>query len=45
MEEEANRDTEQKLHEINKIGNSKGSKVVDDLLGAVVNVTAEPPKK
>ena len=45
MEEEANRDTERKLQEINQIGKSKGKKVVEDLLGALVNVKPEPPKK
>jgi hypothetical protein len=45
MEEEANKETEKKLQEIKQVGLSKGSKVVDDLLDAVVNVTLEPPKK
>jgi V-type H+-transporting ATPase subunit G len=45
MEEEANKDTERKLQEIKQIGKSKGEKVVKDLLGALVNVKPEPPKK
>lgn len=42
MEEDAHKDTEKKLAEIKKLGKSKGQKVVDDLLNAVVNVTPEP---
>jgi V-type H+-transporting ATPase subunit G len=45
MEEDANRDTEGKLEEINKIGKANGKRVVEDLLGALVNVKPEPPKK
>ncbi len=45
MEDEANKDTEKKLHEIKGIGKTKGSKVVEDLLNAVVNVVPEVPSK
>ena len=45
MEEDANKDTEKKLAEIKKLGKSKGSKVVDDLLNAVTNVIPEPPSQ
>jgi V-type H+-transporting ATPase subunit G len=38
LEEDASKDTETKLADIKKIGKSKGSKVVDDLLRAVVTV-------
>ena len=44
MEEDANKETEKTLVEIKSIGKSKGQKVVDDLLNAVVNVTPEPPQ-
>ncbi|KAF2401788.1 V-type ATPase [Trichodelitschia bisporula] len=42
MEEDANAETEKKLKEIKQIGGSKGSKVIDDLLKAVLDVKAEP---
>jgi V-type H+-transporting ATPase subunit G len=42
LEDDANKDTEGKLGEIQKIGKSKGSKVVDDLLKAVVDVHLDP---
>jgi V-type H+-transporting ATPase subunit G len=45
MEEDANKDTETQLKEITKIGKSSGSKVVDDLINAVVNVVPEAPKE
>jgi V-type H+-transporting ATPase subunit G len=45
MEEDAHKDTEKKLAEIKKLGKSKGQKVVDDLLNAVVKVTPEPPSR
>ena len=45
MEEEANKDTEKKLEEIKKIGKEKGSKVIQDLLRAVLDAHAEPPSK
>jgi V-type H+-transporting ATPase subunit G len=44
MEEDANKETEKTLVEIKSVGKSKGQKVVDDLLNAVVNVTPEPPQ-
>ncbi|KAF2453485.1 vacuolar ATP synthase subunit G [Lineolata rhizophorae] len=43
-EEEANKETEVKLKEIKQIGGSKGGKVVEDLLTAVVSVKPEPPE-
>ncbi|KAF2668812.1 vacuolar ATPase [Microthyrium microscopicum] len=43
MEDDASKETDGKLDEIKKEGKAKGSKVVDDLLNAVVNVTPEPP--
>jgi V-type H+-transporting ATPase subunit G len=43
MEEDAHKDTEKKLAEIKKLGKSKGQKVVEDLLNAVVKVAPEPP--
>ncbi len=43
-EEDANRDTEVKLNEIRETGNKLGSKVVDDLLSAVVDVKPKPPR-
>jgi V-type H+-transporting ATPase subunit G len=45
MEDDANKDTEKKLVEIKGLGKSKGSKVVDDLLGAVTSVNPEVPSK
>lgn len=45
MEDDANKDTEKQIDEIKSIGKSKGSKVVDDLLNAVVNVIPEPPSQ
>jgi V-type H+-transporting ATPase subunit G len=45
MEEDANKDTETQLKEITNIGKSSGSKVVDDLINAVVNVVPEAPKE
>jgi V-type H+-transporting ATPase subunit G len=44
-EEEANKETEVKLKEINEIGGKSGKKVVDDLLHAVLNPTPEPPNR
>jgi V-type H+-transporting ATPase subunit G len=44
MEEEANKDTEKKISEIKSTGKSKGQKVVDDLLQAVMNVKPEVPE-
>jgi Vacuolar (H+)-ATPase G subunit len=45
MEQDANKDTEKKLAEIKDISKSKGSKVVNDLLSAVIDVDPEPPSK
>ena len=44
MEEDANKDTEQKITEIKKTGKGKGTKVVDDLLQAVMDVKPEVPE-
>jgi V-type H+-transporting ATPase subunit G len=44
MEEDASKETEIKLKEIQEIGKNKGQKVVDDLLQAVVSVHPEAPK-
>jgi V-type H+-transporting ATPase subunit G len=43
MEDDAAKDTESKIAEIKKTGKGKGSKVVDDLLKAVMEVTPEVP--
>jgi V-type H+-transporting ATPase subunit G len=45
MEEDASKETDKKIAEIKSIGKSKGSKVVDDLLKAVISVDPEPPAK
>lgn len=46
MEEEANKETESKIEEISKIRKEKGaSKVVEDLLRAILDVHPEPPSK
>ncbi|TKA79827.1 V-type proton ATPase subunit G [Cryomyces minteri] len=44
-EEDANKDTEAKLKEIKEIGEKSGSKVVEDLLHAVMNVQPEVPDR
>lgn len=44
MEADADKDTKKKLDEINEIAKTKGKKVVDDLLRAVVSVVPEPSK-
>ncbi|ORX96355.1 H+-ATPase G subunit-domain-containing protein [Clohesyomyces aquaticus] len=41
-EEDANKEAEAKIKEIDGIGKKSGSKVVDQLLDAVTNVKAEP---
>jgi hypothetical protein len=45
MEEEADRDTQTKLQEIQQVGRAKGKKVVEDLVVALVTVKPEPPEK
>ncbi len=44
-EEDADKDTEEKLQEIKKIGGEKGDKVVEDLLKAVTDVKPEVPDR
>ena len=44
-EEDAKKDTDAKVKEIDEIGNKSGGKVVDQLLEAVVKANPEPPKK
>jgi V-type H+-transporting ATPase subunit G len=44
-EEDAKKDTDVKVKEIDNIGNKSGSKVVDQLIAAVTNAKAEPPRK
>jgi V-type H+-transporting ATPase subunit G len=45
MEADANKETDQKIAEIKKVGKEKGSKVVDDLLNAVTDVQPVPPAR
>ena len=45
MEDDANKETEQKIAEIQKIGKEKGGKVVEDLLKAVTDVKPVPPSR
>ncbi|KAH7394314.1 H+-ATPase G subunit-domain-containing protein [Pyrenochaeta sp. MPI-SDFR-AT-0127] len=44
-EEDAKKDTDAKVKEIDALGKKSGSKVVDQLLEAVVNAKPEPPRK
>jgi V-type H+-transporting ATPase subunit G len=44
-EEEANKDAEIKLKEITEAGKKSGSKVVEDLIEAVITVNPEVPDK
>ncbi|KAI9043539.1 uncharacterized protein KD926_003309 [Aspergillus affinis] len=44
-EEDSNKEADVKLQEIKQAGNSKGSKVVDDLIHAVVEVKPEASEK
>lgn len=43
-EEDAKKDTDGKVKEIDEIGNKSGSKVVDQLIAAVTTAKPEPPK-
>jgi len=43
MEEDAAKDTEKKIADIKKTGDGKGSKVVEDLLKAVMDVKPVVP--
>ncbi|KAI9682825.1 MAG: H(+)-transporting V1 sector ATPase subunit G [Bathelium mastoideum] len=44
-EEDANKDTEEKINEIKGIGDKEGKKVVEDLLKAVFDVKPEVPDR
>ena len=44
-EEDAKKDTDAKIKEIEEIGNKSGGKVVDQLIEAVISAHPEPPKK
>lgn len=44
-EEDAKKDTDAKVKEIEELGKKSGSKVVDQLIEAVVNAKPEPPRK
>lgn len=44
MEDDANKDTEKKISEIQSTGKGKGKKVVDDLLQDVMDVKPEVPE-
>lgn len=44
-EEEAKKDTDVKVKEIEQLGSKSGSKVVDQLIEAVVNAHPEPLRK
>ncbi|EMD59771.1 hypothetical protein COCSADRAFT_40931 [Bipolaris sorokiniana ND90Pr] len=44
-EEDAKKDTDAKIKEIEEIGNKSGAKVVDQLIEAVISAHPEPPKK
>lgn len=43
-EEDAKKDTDVKVKEIEELGNKSGSKVVDQLIAAVTDAKPEPPK-
>jgi len=43
-EEDARKETDIKVKEIEELGNQSGSKVVDQLIAAVMNANPEPPK-
>jgi len=43
-EDDAKKDTDVKVKEIDDIGNKSGSKVVDQLITAVTNAKPEPPR-
>ena len=44
-EEDAKKDTDAKVKEIEEIGNKSGSKVVDQLIQAVITANPEPSRK
>jgi len=44
-EEDAKKDTDLKVKEINELGNKKGAEVVNQLITAVVNAHPEPLRK
>jgi hypothetical protein len=43
-EEDAKKETDVKVKEIDDIGKKSGSKVVDELIAAVTNAKPEPPR-
>jgi V-type H+-transporting ATPase subunit G len=44
-EEDAKKDTDVKVKEVQDLGGKSGSKVVDQLITAVTNAKPEPPRK
>lgn len=44
-EDDANKETEEKVNEIKSIGEKEGDKVVESLLRAVTDVNPQPPEK
>ncbi|CAA9967106.1 hypothetical protein PTNB73_10378 [Pyrenophora teres f. teres] len=44
-EEDAKKDTDAKVKEIEEIGNKSGSKVVEQLIQAVITANPNPPRK
>jgi V-type H+-transporting ATPase subunit G len=44
-EDDAKKDTDVKVKEIEDIGKKSGGKVVDQLIAAVVSAKPEPPKR
>lgn len=44
-EEDAKKDTDVKVKEIDELGKKKGGEVVNQLIAAVVNAHPEPPSK
>jgi len=44
-EEDAKKDTDAKVKEVEELGKKSGGKVVDQLIEAVVNAHPEPPQK
>jgi V-type H+-transporting ATPase subunit G len=44
-EDDAKKETDVKVKEIEDIGNKSGGKVVDQLIAAVVSAKPEPPKR
>jgi V-type H+-transporting ATPase subunit G len=44
-EDDAKKDTDNKVKEVEDLGNKSGSKVVEQLIAAVTNANAKPPRK